>query len=973
MKLKNLTCAALLLLVAGCGCNDDSFPPGTGPQVIRAVMGVGTDAPGLALAAASRKVPVDVFFLLDDGQFMEFETLGVTPFQPGDDRTHSHAAQRIMNNLQQRLQDRVGALIDAGPVLPGMTKADLDFAFGVGRYEDFGGPFARRTGDNQARPFILNMPVLRSQHGCFPQLFTQALSRTAPGLGTPTVGSTPQFEPNSGIEALYQIATGAGFDGNGGGTTTDSGGPASNQSQDTPGTSGDVPAVQFLAQAAPANVDDDGEPVFATANSAGVLTMITDPKDAARQIPVPASGNLGGVGWRRNAARFVILATDTATVAPTDTAPPVCPDRTLLAPPSGVFITSTDGGATAPRLADAIDICGFNGSNVNDYQPTGAQPWRSRFGLAEADKDGRNDDPINRFAGVAPLGAHTVQQTVRALNELDIEVLTLAASILTGNSTKPIPGESGELNGAPGSSIDEVSYFARTATPWTWLTAISRLTGAADAGPERVQSFDDGNSNGGLPLLYNLADVWPFDPAAANKSLGTESFINDKLVNDLADRIYHEWLQKRFLRPTTTATAPPPALRVFYDFRLEFEPIGPVTVVRADGGPNFLVLDDVLVPNWDANDPGAAQPPVSVTFPSIEWREISDSTPLPAVQSMRFKITSRFDRIQGGPGVDETSQAFLEARMLAEQLLRARGDGTYVIDPSDPSGTTLIPNPIIDLATESVCHADGTLQITVWQIDPMAASLPWPSVQLTSVAGGCAKVRDLGLLGSPTLQQGGTCPAPLGSTSAGSPLELFTCPVDLVIAATSPAGAVLTYAMPDAPVGQSVNCILPSGSTFPLGIPSMLGTTTTVTCQLLDGATMVVDTCTFDVTVVDRQAPAMQCPANIELRANDVDGVTEEPVRTIRWPDASEAIPALVAHDQVSGDITALVSCSAVKLDAPDAGTVLPVPIVSTFPAVVFEAEFALGTWLVTAVVSDEAGNVSQCEFEVRVTAPGGF
>ena len=79
-------------------------------------------------------------------------------------------AQQIMDNLEKNVRDRLAAEYTAEQ----LPVPDLDFAYSVVRYEDFGGPFTnpnRRAGpiegsanDMDARPFILNMPLLRENH-----------------------------------------------------------------------------------------------------------------------------------------------------------------------------------------------------------------------------------------------------------------------------------------------------------------------------------------------------------------------------------------------------------------------------------------------------------------------------------------------------------------------------------------------------------------------------------------------------------------------------------------------------------------------------------------------------------------------------------------------------------------------------------------------------------------------------------------
>jgi hypothetical protein len=89
-----------------------------------------------------------------------------------------------------------------------------------------------------------------------------------------------------------------------------------------------------------------------------------------------------------------------------------------------------------------------------------------------------------------------------------------------------------------------------------------------------------------------------------------------------------------------------------------------------------------------------------------------------------------------------------------------------------------------------------------------------------------------------------------------------TCPGNISVnAAAGTCGAVVTYATPtfndNCPVTVTRTAGLASGSTFPVG-------TTTVTHTGTDQGGRVA-TCSFTVTVVDNQAPAISCPANISV------------------------------------------------------------------------------------------------------------
>jgi hypothetical protein len=145
----------------------------------------------------------------------------------------------------------------------------VDFGFGVGRFEEYAN-FASEYATG--RPFVLNQPIVAASTPGFATAIQAALDRTAPGYG----GDTPETD----IEALYQMASGAGFDGNNNGTTTDSGAAGLVSSQLTPGASGDVPSFASFTVDAAGNV-------------------------------LPASGNIGGAGFRPGALPIILTATDT--------------------------------------------------------------------------------------------------------------------------------------------------------------------------------------------------------------------------------------------------------------------------------------------------------------------------------------------------------------------------------------------------------------------------------------------------------------------------------------------------------------------------------------------------------------------------------------------------------------------------------------------------------------------------------------
>ncbi len=148
--------------------------------------------------------------------------------------------------------------------------------FGVSMFKDYGGAWSAQDGDtNTSRPFILDQPIVTAATAGGTSALGTLVSN-AVGLADQLPGSGGDG-PETDLEGLSQLATGTGLDGNGNGSTLDSGPAGALATQENPGVSGDVPPFS-------SNV---------------ALT----------------SGTLGGIGWRPGALHLVIVATDTGTVA----------------------------------------------------------------------------------------------------------------------------------------------------------------------------------------------------------------------------------------------------------------------------------------------------------------------------------------------------------------------------------------------------------------------------------------------------------------------------------------------------------------------------------------------------------------------------------------------------------------------------------------------------------------------------------
>ena len=197
----------------------------------------------------------------------------------------------------------------------------IDFAFGVGRFEEYGS-FASESATG--RPFTLNQPIVRSATPGFQTALSAALSRTAPGGG----GDGPETM----IEALYQVATGIGFDGNNDGDKTDSGPAGRVLTQTSPGNSGDVPPFS---------------------------TFVADPP----QIVLAPSGNLGGVGFRSSALPIILVATDIGTAYQPDGLQTITGAGGVTQPLAN-FLSSSRGstpggrGATIQNTINALNDLG---------------------------------------------------------------------------------------------------------------------------------------------------------------------------------------------------------------------------------------------------------------------------------------------------------------------------------------------------------------------------------------------------------------------------------------------------------------------------------------------------------------------------------------------------------------------------------------------------------------------------------------
>jgi len=160
---------------------------------------------------------------------------------------------------------------------------------------------------------------------------------------------------------------------------------------------------------------------------------------------------------------------------------------------------------------------------------------------------------------------------------------------------------------------------------------------------------------------------------------------------------------------------------------------------------------------------------------------------------------------------------------------------------------------------------------------------------------------------------------------------VITCPADITLNVESgTCDAEVIYSLPTVtdnctnPIVPTLEAGLASGSTFSLGL-------TVVTYQA-DDTNGNTSTCSFNVTVIDNEAPEITCPANIMV--NNDAGVCEAVV--------NYSLPT-VTDNCTSGIVPNLTTGSA-------SGSAFPV-----------------GTTTVTYLAEDAGGNTTQCSFTVTV------
>lgn len=158
----------------------------------------------------------------------------------------------------------------------------------------------------------------------------------------------------------------------------------------------------------------------------------------------------------------------------------------------------------------------------------------------------------------------------------------------------------------------------------------------------------------------------------------------------------------------------------------------------------------------------------------------------------------------------------------------------------------------------------------------------------------------------------------------------IACPQPIAVECQGPTGSVVEFevtAEDDSDPAPTVVADPPSGSLFPIG-------STEVVCTATDAAGNS-SRCTFQVTVLDRTAPAVSCPSDIRIETDEahVPVAVEYPPSAVE--DLCDPVPA-IEYSPPSGSL------------------------------------FSAGSTVVVATATDASGNRATCSFVVTVVVPSG-
>lgn len=243
---------------------------------------------------------------------------------------------------------------------------------------------------------------------------------------------------------------------------------------------------------------------------------------------------------------------------------------------------------------------------------------------------------------------------------------------------------------------------------------------------------------------------------------------------------------------------------------------------------------------------------------------------------------------------------------------------TFRVTVNDCEPPTITCPP--DLTAECTSPSGATVTYTVTATDNCD---PDPTITCTIPSGSTFPIGTTQVCCTATDDSGNHSDCCFNVVVTDGTPPTIVCPPDITTECTGPNGATVTYTVtasdtcdPD----PTITCTIPSGSTFPIG-------TTQVCCTATDDSGNPAECC-FNVVVTDGTPPTITCPPSITAECTDADGAT------------------------VTYTVTASDTCD-------------PNPTITCTHA--SGSHFPDGTTQVCCTATDDAGNSSECCFDVTV------
>ncbi len=364
--------------------------------------------------------------------------------------------------------------------------------------------------------------------------------------------------------------------------------------------------------------------------------------------------------------------------------------------------------------------------------------------------------------------------------------------------------------------------------------------------------------------------------------------------------------------------------------------------VDADGNPAFVVTrtfiaidkcgnvgqcDQLFVFDIDTEGPSFTCPP--------DQFNLAPDTPLPPVDTMAI-IASATDNCNDGVTVSHDNPPLPADYCPGSNLTVVRTitvtdacgnistcEQTFIYLEEDNPPTITCPSNITVCADPGVCEA-----VVTWP-DPMPMD-DCPGLQvITNHQSG-----DIFQLGNTAVSitvidaAGNVAVCKFVVTVEDCEAPVIDCPASPIVVVND-AGQCTATVVIDPPAAATDNCVnvavtndIPSANVFPVG-------TTTVTYTATDDAGNTA-TCAIDVIVEDTELPTVTCPTDIMVSAPI--GQCEAPVSWTVPTPADNCPGVTIAGSHAPGDA------------------------------------FPVGTTTVTYTVTDAAGNVTTCDFNITVT-----